>query len=337
MNSTKKNAKVALFMLFGLIIFAGGIILISSMRKVFIKKISAVAVFQDVAGLTKGNNVWFSGVKVGTVESLEFIPDKGVKVNFQIEEKSQQYIFKDADVKISTDGLIGNPILVISGGNISQGVIEDGHIFKISREDSQQDMIKTLQENNKNILAITDDLKNMIASIDSGKGNLGKFLKDETLFNEVSQTVGQLRASSYQVTDFAKSLNQFGQKLNDPQGLPYQLATNKTIMPKLESTVNSLESGASSLQKTAGNAEVLVNEVKSDLNRITSSKNSALGVLINNPEMADYMKSTMINVESGTEKLDENLEALQHSIFFRKYFRKKEKREKEAAKAMDSE
>jgi phospholipid/cholesterol/gamma-HCH transport system substrate-binding protein len=82
MESTKRNAKVGLFMLIGLLIFAALIFVISNMRKVFISKISAEAVFENVNGLNPGNNVRFSGVKVGAVKSLSFVPGQGVKVYF---------------------------------------------------------------------------------------------------------------------------------------------------------------------------------------------------------------------------------------------------------------
>ncbi|KPM48296.1 MlaD family protein [Jiulongibacter sediminis] len=330
METAKRNAKVGLFMIIGLVIFGAGVLLISNMRKIFTKKIEAFAVFQDVSGLTKGNNVLFSGVKVGTVEDLEFVPNEGVKVTFLIEQKSQKYIYKDADLKIGSDGLIGNPLLVISGGSASAGAIENNHQFKISKEDTQQDMLATLQENNKNILAITEDLKSLIGGIEEGQGNLGKLIKDESLYKQIDQTLGQLRVSSYAINEMSKNLNQFSSTLTNPEYLPYQLSHDNSIMPALQNTVSNLEKGSSSLQSTAQKADKLVANVNQDLSQILSSDSSALGVLLHDPEMADYMKSTLVNVESGTEKLDDNLEALKHSIFFRGYFRKKEKARKEA-------
>ncbi|MGR3810914.1 MlaD family protein [Jiulongibacter sp. NS-SX5] len=330
MESARKKAQVGLFMVIGLIIFAAGVLLISNMRKIFVKKITATAVFEDVSGLTKGNNVLFSGVKVGTVESLEFVPNEGVKVNFEIEEKSQEFIYKDADLKIGTDGLIGNPILVISGGSASAGAIEDQHRFKISKEDTQQDMLATLQENNKNILAITEDLKSVISSIAEGQGNLGKLIKDDGVYTQLNQTMAQLKQSSYQINAMSQNMASFSNSLNTPGKLPYELANDTTLMATLKSTVNNLDQGSSALKASAAKADQLVAGIDQDLDEILSSDSSALGVLLHDPSMAQYMKSTLINVESGTEKLDDNLEALKNSIFFRGYFRKKEKREAKA-------
>jgi phospholipid/cholesterol/gamma-HCH transport system substrate-binding protein len=327
MESTKRNAKVGLFMLIGLLIFAALIFVISNMRKVFISKISAEAVFENVNGLNPGNNVRFSGVKVGAVKSLSFVPGQGVKVFFQIEEKSRKYIFKDAVLSIGSDGLIGNPILIISGGNVETGVIEDGHVFQIKKEDSQQDMLATLQQNNKNILAITEDLKGIIHAIAAGEGNVGKLLKEESLYTQLNTTLGQLQASSYQIAGFSKNLNSFGADLNNPNNLPYQFVHDNTLLPSLKRTAASLEATGSTAKQTLGEANLLVTDIRQDLNKILENENSTLGVLLHDKGTADQIKQTMINVESGTAKLDENMEALKHSIFFRRYFRKKAKQE----------
>ncbi|AWW00413.1 MlaD family protein [Arcticibacterium luteifluviistationis] len=338
METTKRNAKVGLFMLIGLIIFAGVVMLISNMRKVFVQKIDAVAVFEDVAGLNKGNNVMFSGVKVGTVAGLEFIPGKGVEVDFEIEEKSRKFIFKDADVKISTDGLIGNPILVIAGGDVKSGAIESGHRFKVSKEDSQQDMIKTLQENNKNILAITEDLKGIMGSISRGEGSIGKLLKDDELYDNVNQTVAKLEAMATSAQGVATNLNKFSADLSNPKALPYQLTHNTTIMPALETTTGNLMEGTKALKSTMTEANLMMTDVRKDVGQITdnitNNKTSTLGVLLNDKATGDNVKETLDNLSSGTEKLDENLEALKSNIFFRRYYKKKAKAEAKAKEAL---
>ncbi|SOE20993.1 phospholipid/cholesterol/gamma-HCH transport system substrate-binding protein [Spirosomataceae bacterium TFI 002] len=332
MKSAYHNAKVALFVLIGIVIFFATILVIGSMRKVFISKIEATAIFKDVSGLTKGNNIWFSGVKVGVVEDLDFLPNKGVKVTFSIEERSQKFIYTDSKAKISSDGIIGSPIIVIEGGNLKQGVIQDGHNFIVDMEDTQQDVIKTLQENNKNILAITTDLKAIVASIADGKGSVGKLLQDETLYNTVNASVSNLQNASASIAGFSKDMNKFGKQLNNPNSLPNQLLNDTKLMPqvrrsvdKLEASVNNLNEGSQSLKNGAQDASYLVSDMRKTVNGITQDTLSPVGVLLNDRSSAAYLQSTLQNMETSTEKLDENLEALQHNFLFRRYFRKKEK------------
>ncbi|MEP7170246.1 MAG: MlaD family protein, partial [Bacteroidota bacterium] len=116
-TSNKRPVIVGIFVFIGLIFLVAGILMVGNLHETFKKKMKIVSLFDDVNGLQTGNNIWFSGVKIGTVSSLHFYGKSQVEVSMKIETKAQQYIRKDAKVKIGTDGLIGNKILVIYGGS----------------------------------------------------------------------------------------------------------------------------------------------------------------------------------------------------------------------------
>ncbi|HPU95228.1 MAG TPA: MCE family protein, partial [Candidatus Gracilibacteria bacterium] len=60
-----------------------------------------------------------------------------------------------------------------------------------------------------------------------------------------------------------------------------------------------------------------------NLNRAITTSNSPAGVLLSDKEAAAHLQETMKNLESGSKKLDEDLEALQHNFLFRGYFKNK--------------
>ena len=66
-SSQRITTKVGLFVVIGIAILAASILTLGTMRKSFITRIDANATFVNVNELTKGNYVWFSGLKVGTV------------------------------------------------------------------------------------------------------------------------------------------------------------------------------------------------------------------------------------------------------------------------------
>ncbi len=47
--------------------------------------------------------------------------------------------------------------------------------------------------------------------------------------------------------------------------------------------------------------------------------------------MAEAVKTTLQNLETSSQKLDDNLEALKHNFLLRGFFRKKAKAEKKAS------
>src|SRR3977135_2627016 len=115
-TNNKRAIIVGIFIFLGLAIFIITVLTLGSQHKTFEKSITIETAFDDVNGLQKGNNIWFSGVKIGTVKKVLLSGGAKVKVSLSIEEHSHQFIRKDAKAKISTDGLIGNKIVVIYGG-----------------------------------------------------------------------------------------------------------------------------------------------------------------------------------------------------------------------------
>ena len=99
-SPNKSVVVVGLFVFIGIAFLVVGVLMIGDLHETFKKKIQITALFEDVNGLQKGNNVWFSGVKIGTVSDLRFYAKSQVAVNLKIEIKVQQYIRKNAKIKI---------------------------------------------------------------------------------------------------------------------------------------------------------------------------------------------------------------------------------------------
>jgi phospholipid/cholesterol/gamma-HCH transport system substrate-binding protein len=64
----RRSVIVGIFVFLGIAIFVAGVFTLAGKQEKFKSSISVKAVFDDVAGLGIGNNVWFSGVKIGTVK-----------------------------------------------------------------------------------------------------------------------------------------------------------------------------------------------------------------------------------------------------------------------------
>src|SRR5437762_13593127 len=113
---SKRTVIVGIFIFLGVVILLAGVIVLGGQRKTFQKTITLNAVFNDVSGLQKGNNIWFSGVKIGTVKKLKIVSHSRVEVEMRLEQQSENFIYKDAKAKIGSDGLIGNRVIIIYGG-----------------------------------------------------------------------------------------------------------------------------------------------------------------------------------------------------------------------------
>lgn len=316
-TSNKRPIWVGLFVLLGIVFLLAGILMIGNLHATFKKKMKVVAFFDDVSGLQTGNNVWFSGVKIGTVGKLRFYNESQVEVSINLEVKAQEYIRRDAKIKIGSDGLIGNKILIIYDGTSKSEQIEPGDTLQVEKTFSQEDMIETLQENNVNLLSVTTDLKTMSHKLLAGEGTLGKLMSDNKVYDNMESATASLRIASASAAQLVQSLNEFSAGLSAKGTLANELVTD-TVM------FSSLKASAQQFRQMADTANSILNSLQA----AERDPNTPVGALLHDKETGAYLKETIKNIESSSKKLDETLEAAQHSFLLRGFFRKKEKAEK---------
>jgi phospholipid/cholesterol/gamma-HCH transport system substrate-binding protein len=315
----KRGITVGVFIFIGLAIFLIGILTLGGQKKTFVKSFTVNVVFDDIQGLKVGNNVWFSGVKVGTIKKIQFYGTSQVQVFLSIEEVAHQYIHKDAKASINSDGLIGNKIIVIDGGSPSFPFVEDGDRLQVNKTLSTDDIMKTLQTNNKNLVDITTDFKILARNLVEGKGAAGALLADEQIAKDFKAMVANLEATAVSTNRMSKELNSFTAKMNTKGGLADKLFTDTAVFAKLQSSVNEFQQTATAAAKLTENLKV----ASAKLN----ANDNALGLMLNDKQTAEQLKVIMRNLETSSQKLDEDLEALQHNFLLRGYFKKKAKEE----------
>jgi phospholipid/cholesterol/gamma-HCH transport system substrate-binding protein len=313
-SPNKRAVIVGLFVFTGLLFLIAGILIVGDLRETFKSKMKIVSLFDDVGGLKKGNNVWFSGVKIGTVSNLDFFGESQVEVSMKIDIKAKQYIRKNAKVKISSDGFIGNKILVIYGGTAEAEEVQEGDTLAVEKTFTTEDMINTFQENNKNLLVITTDIKAISKKLAAGEGTIGKLLNDTSVYTNINAATASLQSASSKAQQLISSLAIFSSGLNKKGTLANELTTDTVIF-------NSVKASALQLQQIADTATAFI----SNLKQAGSNPNTSIGVLLYNEESGTRLKETIKNLESSSKKLNEDLEAAQHNFLLRGFFKNKAK------------
>jgi phospholipid/cholesterol/gamma-HCH transport system substrate-binding protein len=312
--SNKRAVIVGLFVVIGLIILASGVLMVGNLNDTFKRKLTIVALFEDVNGLQTGNNIWYSGMKVGTIKDISFHNRTYVSVTMRVDVKAMEYIPKDAKVKLGTDGLIGNKILVIFGGSNEVDQIEEGDTLAVEKGVSQEEVLKILQESNKNLLSITTDFKAISHKASSGEGTVGKLLNDNSLYDNANEAIRSVQQMSVKGQQMLNNLNTYTTKMNQEGTLANDLVTDTVVFV-------SIREFAQRLQQIADTTAVLVEQLKT----ISSDSTTSLGVLLHDKESGKRIKEMLINLESSSKKLDEDLEAAQYSWPLRKGFKRMEK------------
>ena len=74
-QQNKRSVIVGIFVFLALVIFVLGVMTLGGQKSLFNNGATVNAVFTEVNGLHAGNNVWYAGVKVMTVQSIAFEQD----------------------------------------------------------------------------------------------------------------------------------------------------------------------------------------------------------------------------------------------------------------------
>src|SRR5690554_468964 len=324
-NDNKRAVVVGIFVLIGIIILVTGVLTLVSQQKAFVMTFSLKAVFDDIGRIQVGNNVWYSGVKIGTVRRVNFYGDSQVEVVMNLDTEVQDFIRKDSKATISSDGLIGNKIIVIYGGTSAVPRAENEDRLEAVMPLDTDKMMETLQENNNNLVSITNDLKVLTGKIANGEGIIGAVLTDSLLAQNFESMMSELQTTASNSRRLTSNLARFSANLDNEGTLMYELANDTTVFASLKETAIKLENTTQSASEVVDNFKDASEQLNSDSN--------ALGMFLNDPEFAEYIKGTMSSLDTGSTKLNESLEAMRYYWLFRGAFRKMDKAEKKAKEA----
>jgi len=325
----KRAVIVGIFIFIGIAIFLAGILVLGNQRKTFDKTISLNAIFTDVSGLQKGNNVWFSGVKVGTIKKLKLLSQSQVEVEMRVDENSKDFIRKDAKAKIGSDGLIGNRIIIIYGGTTGGPIVKSGDTLQTDMPVNSAQMMNTLEESNKNLSAITSDFKVVSKRLAEGEGTVGKLLSDDDMARQLAATAATLQMASSNIQQLTSNLADYTSKMQKQGSLTNDLVNDTILFSRLKSA--SLQ-----IQEASANAKELTKNLEDVSYRLRDSSNLA-GVVFQDRATAENLRLTVGNLQAGTKKFDENMEALQHNFLFRGFFRKRAKQQQQQQEQQKSQ
>lgn len=188
--------RLGLFIIGGLAICVLALFIIGKQKNLFDPVFKITSEFYNVSGLQVGNKVRFSGITVGTVDNISIINDSTVKVDLLVKKSVQKFIKNDSEVAIGSEGIIGDRLVIITqGGDESPLAVDGQHLY--SNEPVETDAIMaSLEETSVNAAIITEQLAEIMVEINQGNGTLSRLIKDESIAENLNQTIVNLKKSS---------------------------------------------------------------------------------------------------------------------------------------------
>lgn len=315
-KTTSQKIRLGLFVIMGLTIFVLAVYFIGNKQQMFGKTENLRAVFNNVGGLQLGNNVRYSGINVGTVQSITMINDTAVNVDMIIDKEIFKNIKKNAIATIGSDGLVGSMIINIFPGKGSADPVSPNDIIKSFNRIRTDDMLTTLNTTNENAALLTADLLKITKEITQGKGTVGLLINDTVMANDLKKTMHYLRITGSQTSQSVEKLNQIITSLGQSNNVVGVLR-DTAVANKIKSITTNLDNSSKEINKVVDNLNATIINIKDG--------KGAINYLSNDPKLVKKIDSTMTNINEASFRLNENLEALKHNFFFKGYFKKKEK------------
>lgn len=316
----RQAVTVGLLVALAVVLLAGGVLAVGDLRETFGRKLVVHTAFDDVLGLQEGANVWFAGVKIGTVRAVRF-GDREVEVDLALEPAGAAHVPADAKAKVSTDALLGNKIVVLYEGTPGT-TLAAGATLSAGEVVRTDDMVTMLQENNRNLVAITRELKSISADLAAGHGTAGRLLEDDALYDDARRTVVAIGDASEDAAGLARALQGLTAKLDREGAFVDALASDTA-------TWDALAASARQLEIATARASALVE----GLERATGPDGGSIGLLLHDEQAAEHLANTLAQLDRGSALLAEDLEAAQHNFLLRRWFKKRAREEARAPEA----
>ena len=280
----KNEYRVGLFFMVGIVVlvfvmdFLGDIPFFSNNKTVY-------TYFDSLGELRKGNPVKMEGLIIGKVSSIK-LEDRQLKVSMDV--KNDAPVKTDSIASIQVASLLGTSYVNITfgsedtpfyDGDSPLASIDPTNLNKILAKlgsaigslDSALGAFSGFGDNEDGLNNIVTNLDTVLKDLAEGKGTLGKLIKDDTLYNETTVAMKNIKNISaklsdskgtfgklmnddtlyVEATEAATNLNEVLRKVNDGQGTLGMLVNDDTLYYDTKNVVLKVEKGVDTLEDLA--------------------------------------------------------------------------------------
>lgn len=302
---TWSQLRVGLMVAIALIILVVGLFFVSGHVGFFTSQYRIEAYFPEAQGLQAGAAVQLAGVPVGSVSDIRLSPYKdpkrAVQVVMRIGRRFQPDIRTDSVADIETAGLLGEGFVDITRGSAASPPIPPGGEVKTLQQADIKQVVQNANDVLTNLTDLSAKLTGVTNQITTGKGTVGKFIYDPSLYNRMDKTVATLQDMMNQISSGHGTLG--------------ELVFTDTLAQKLNTTVDRANSMMDQIQHGNGTVGKLLNNpsVYDNLDRtITEARdlvtnvnqgNGTLGKLAKDPQLYDRLNEMAGNIDTITGRM----------------------------------
>jgi phospholipid/cholesterol/gamma-HCH transport system substrate-binding protein len=290
--------RIGLFVILGFVVLFVFVFAIGSQDKMFNRKTEIFAKFKTVSGLKSGAQVQYSGIPIGSVTDIA-LPEKptdSVRVTMKIINKALHLIRANSLATISTEGIIGDKIILIEDGLGPAAAVGEGALVQGKSPKDYTQAIDTLEEAVKNVNRIASEASLILQGLRNGEGSVGKLLTDDALYRDLHklslESQATIIAARGQVERVGAQVERVGLRVEN-------------LSTEVEGIVGGIQRGEGSVGKLIKD-EQLYNDLRATSDNIRISTYD--------------MRDALAKVSLGAGRFAEATEALKHNFLLKSYF-----------------
>ena len=304
---TWAQLRVGIMVIVSLTILAVGIFFISGQVGFLSRRYTLKAYVSEAGGLREGAQVRLAGVAVGNVQRIMISsysePERAVELQLRVARTYRDQIRSDSTAAIETVGLLGESYVNITRGGPGRDVIPEGGTVKTSEEADVKQVVKNANDVISNLRVLSAKMNDITGQIQSGKGSVGKFIYDQTLYNRLDRTSDKI---DRMVAGVERGEGTLGGLMIDKTLYTDTVAT----IGRLNRVLDDVQHGQGSLARFISDPAVYnnVNSLVGRANSLVDGINQGqgtLGKLVKDPQLYDRMNVTFDHLTTVSTRMDQ--------------------------------
>ncbi len=312
--------KIGLLIITGIALLVWGINYMKG-KSFFIRQTKLYAIYNHVDGLVSANPVEVSGLKIGHVGDVDFIPGSSGRIVVTLVIERNLNIPRNSIAKIISSDLMGAKSVEVIMGDAGT-FIQNGDTLL---SDNQ---LSLTEEVNRQVAPIKNKAENLLASMDSVLSVIQYVFNKDTRdnlaksFQSIEKTVKILEKTSFRLdTLVSGEQHRIVGIFSNVESISFNLRNNNE---KISHIIQNFSSISDSLAKsrfvsTINSTRTALEEFSGIAEKINKGEGS-LGLLLSNDSLYNNISSTAGNLDKLIKDINENpRKYVQFSLFGKKY------------------
>jgi phospholipid/cholesterol/gamma-HCH transport system substrate-binding protein len=259
----------------------------------------------DASGMADGTIVRLNGITVGYLDKIRLTesrdPKRTVELNMLIQREFMDQIPVDSVATIAAANLLGDKFINITKGQDSRHVNPGDEIHSLAGQDIPELLAQTanIMGSLQKIIGRVDGL---LAGVEAGKGNIGKLIKDEELYNRLNG----IEAEAQQILkDVRTGGGTLGKLLYDDS--LYQ--EFRSPLKRIDNILAGIENGQGSAGKflkdpaLVDDMQKTLAEIRSLVEYVNSGKGN-LGKLLKDEQLHQHLDTLLGKLNSTVDRIN---------------------------------